>query len=200
MCHQMWCGHFCKPFKANCMAKSSSSVLYPQDWSVDSIVSSRLGRWTPLFSQDCTEDSSVYQGYGGKALLHLAMARYQFYRGTGSKFQMVRPWLGMRLSRVWTRSETRLMRKLFSRFVRCTVQLRGKLTLASESLASATAYTRECERGHSRTSVECSRVLHPSLACYSRVLDPSLACYSRVLDRSLACITREYSTARSRAC
>ena len=77
-----------------------------------------------------------------------------------------------------------------------TVQLRGKLTLASESLASATAYTRECERGHSRTSVECSRVLHPSLACYSRVLDPSLAsarplarmCYSRVLDRSLACV------------
>ena len=60
----------------------------------------------------------------------------------------------------------------------CTVQLRGKLTLASESLASATAYTRECERGHSRTSVECSRVLHPSLAC----------------------VTRECSTALSRAC
>ena len=81
----------------------------------------------------------------------------------------------------------------------CTVQLRGKLTLASDSLASATAYTRECERGHSRTSVECSRVLHPSLACYSRVLDPSLAClilasarpltrvcYLRLLDRSLS--------------
>ena len=62
-----------------------------------------------------------------------------------------------------------------------TVQLRGKLTLASESLASATAYTRECERCHSRISVECSRVLHPSLACYSRVL---LASASRVLARS----------------
>ena len=95
---------------------------------------------------------------------------------------------------------------------RCTVQLRGKLTLASDSLASATAYTRECERCHSRTSVECSRVLHPSLACYSRVLDPSLAClilasarsrvllatarplarvcYLRLLDRSLACYLR----------
>ena len=92
-----------------------------------------------------------------------------------------------------------------------TVQLRGKLTLASDSLASATAYTRECERGHSRTSVECSRVLHPSLACYSRVLDPSLAClilasarplarvcYLRLLDRSLACVTCDCSTARSR--
>ena len=93
----------------------------------------------------------------------------------------------------------------------CTVQLRGKLTLASDSLASATAYTRECERCHSRTSVECSRVLHPSLACYSRVLDPSLAClilasarplarvcYLRLLDRSLACVTCDCSTARSR--
>ena len=67
-----------------------------------------------------------------------------------------------------------------------TVQLRGKLTLASESLASAMA----------RISVKCSRVLHPSLACYSRVLDSLLACYSRVLDRSLACVTRECSTAR----
>ena len=92
-----------------------------------------------------------------------------------------------------------------------TVQLRGKLTLASDSLASATAYTRECERGHSRTSVECSRVLHPSLACYSRVLDPSLAClilasarplarvcYLRLLDRSLACVI--LATARPLAC
>ena len=57
----------------------------------------------------------------------------------------------------------------------------------SESLASATAYTRECERSHSRTSVECSRVL-----------DPSLACYSRVLDHSLACVTCDCSSARSR--
>ena len=104
-----------------------------------------------------------------------------------------------------------------------TVQLRGKLTLASDSLASATAYTRECERGHSRTSVECSRVLHPSLACYSRVLDPSLAwlilasarsrvllatarplarvCYLRLLDRSLACYLQvlEARAERSRA-
>ena len=92
-----------------------------------------------------------------------------------------------------------------------TVQLRGKLTLASDSLASATAYTHECERCHSRTSVECSRVLHPSLACYSRVLDPSLAClilasarplarvcYLRLLDLSLACVTCDCSTARSR--
>ena len=92
-----------------------------------------------------------------------------------------------------------------------TVQLRGKLTLASDSLASATAYTRECERGHSHTSVECSRVLHPSLTCYSRVLDPSLAClilasarplaracYLCLLDRSLACYLRLLD--RSLAC
>ena len=78
-----------------------------------------------------------------------------------------------------------------------TVQLRGKLTLASDSLASATANTRECERGHSRTSVECSRVLHPSLACYSRVLDPSLACLILASARPL-CVTCDCSTARSR--
>ena len=77
-----------------------------------------------------------------------------------------------------------------------TVQLRGKLTLASESLASATAYTRECDGLHSRVRAR-------SLAHFRRVLAsaPPLArvllasarplarlFYSRVLDRSLACV------------
>ena len=53
----------------------------------------------------------------------------------------------------------------------CTVQLRGKVTLVSESHACARAYTRECSSCHSRTFLERSRVLHSSLDCHTRVLD-----------------------------
>ena len=68
-------GHARGPYFRSAIERGFYCIL--RDGSVDSIVSSRLGRWTLLYPQDSTVDSIVSQGYG--ALLHLAMARYMFY-------------------------------------------------------------------------------------------------------------------------
>ena len=73
-----------------------------------------------------------------------------------------------------------------------TVQLRGKLTLASTSAVTRAfpSSARECSTPRSRATQSAqplARVLLASarplaLVCYSRVLDRSLACYLRVLE------------------
>ena len=62
----------------------------------------------------------------------------------------------------------------FYRIIIITVQLRGKVTLTSESHACARAYTHECSSCHSRAFLERARVLHSSLDCHMRLLDRSL--------------------------